>query len=48
MGNQSSEQTEKKVFDAVKNIPLVGLAYRAPRAIVYGAKGNGEEAKACA
>jgi len=47
MGNKNSDETEKKVFNVVKTIPIVGWIYRAPRAIVYAAKKNKGEVMRC-
>ena len=48
MGNKNSDEREKKVFNAVKTIPVIGWIYRAPRAIVYAAKKNKGEVMRCA
>ena len=42
---KASEQREKKAFDIVKQVPVLGWAYRGVRAGVYYAKGNKQEVK---
>ena len=40
---QRSDQTERKAFDIIKKVPIIGLAYRIGRAIVYKIKDEQEE-----
>jgi hypothetical protein len=47
MGNDKSDANEVKVFNTLRNVPVISQGYRIPRAIVYAAKGNRQQVRRC-